>query len=135
MTIKQARAIDNLMKTNGNVSKAMRLAGYSKATVNQPKVLTDSNAFHQWFKDRLTPDKLLKVHEEGLQATKIYSSPTEPDREVTDHDARYKFLALGYKVVGVDAQGNTSNTQINISFDGTGYIPPENVLNVKPTKK
>src|SRR3990167_7584771 len=111
MTIKQARAIDNLMKTNGNVSKAMRLAGYSKA-------------FHQWLKARLTPDKLLKVHEEGLQATKIYSSPTEPDREVTDHDARYKFLALGYKVVGVDNQGNTQNTQINISFDGTGYIPP-----------
>lgn len=135
-TLKQQMAIANLVKTSGNVSKAMRMAGYPEATVNNPQMLTRSKTFQQLFKKRLSPQKLLRVHEEGLQATKVQSSPTEPDTIIPDYDTRFKYLALGYKVQGIgDNNGNGGNTQINISFDGTGYIPPDNTLNLKPTKR
>jgi len=132
MTIKQTRAIDNLMKTNGNVSKAMRLAGYSKATVNQPKVLTDSNAWRKVMAQYLPDHKLFKTHEDALTATKW--NDFTGDREA-DHNIRLKAVDMAYKLKGRDTNGNTQNTQINISFDGTGYIPPDNTLGIKPTKK
>lgn len=132
MTQKQIQAIKNLMNTNGNVSKAMRLAGYAKATINQPQVLTRSKAFKELFKSRLTNDKLLKVHEEGLSATKLHGTDND-FVEIPDHDARYKFLALGYKVMGIDNNSDVSNTQINIMLGDDGYIPPNNIQGLKPS--
>lgn len=44
-TMKQRRAVSKLVETSGNVSKAMREAGYSEATVNNPSVLTKSNGY------------------------------------------------------------------------------------------
>lgn len=40
MTIKQKTAIQKIVENGGNVSKAMRQAGYSEATINNPSNLT-----------------------------------------------------------------------------------------------
>lgn len=48
MTVRQQKAIQNLPKTNGNVSKAMRMAGYAPSVASAPKVLTESKAYKQY---------------------------------------------------------------------------------------
>lgn len=44
-TAKQRKAAENLIKNGGNVSKAMRDAGYSAKTAINPKKLTESKGF------------------------------------------------------------------------------------------
>ncbi len=44
-TIKQKKAAENLVENGGNVSKAMRDAGYSEATAKTPQKLTESVGF------------------------------------------------------------------------------------------
>lgn len=46
-TIKQAKAIKNLVENRGSVSKAMREAGYKDKTAKNPKNLTTSKAFKE----------------------------------------------------------------------------------------
>lgn len=41
-SIKQRKAMRNVMENNGNVSKAMRDAGYTNASAKNPKMLTTS---------------------------------------------------------------------------------------------
>ena len=133
MTILQARAIKNVLESNGKIAPAMIKAGYTVASANQPKVLTDSNAWKQVMGKYLPDDKLFRKHEEALDATKWNDFTGEREE---DHTIRLKAIDMAYKLKG---RGNdsvsTSNTQINISFDGTGYIPPSNTLNLKPTKR
>jgi len=40
----------------------------------------------------ITDGKLMRKLNEGLDATKIQTSPTEPDREVTDYPTRLKYI-------------------------------------------
>ncbi len=49
----------------------------------------------------ISADSIAQTIQDGLQATKIVTSPTEPDREVADHPTRHKFLETTLKVVGV----------------------------------
>ena len=131
MTQRQVRAINNIMKSNANYGQAMLKAGYSKATINQPKVLTESKYWKQIMNQYLPDHKLFRKHEEALDATKWNDFSGERE---ADHSIRLKAVDMAYKLKG---RGNdsVSNTQINISFDGTGYIPPDNVLGLKPTMK
>jgi len=46
-TFKQRRAVNNLVENGGIVSKAMRDAGYSPATAEDPRKLTESKGFQQ----------------------------------------------------------------------------------------
>ena len=131
MTILQARAIKNIVEGHGNVTQAMLKAGYSKASVNNPDVLTNSNAWKQVMGKYLPDDKLFRKHEEALDATKHneFTGELSPD-----HAIRLKAIDMAYKLKG---RGNdnvsTNNTQINIALNGDGYIPPNNVLGLKPT--
>ena len=44
-TVKQKKAAENLVGNGGNVTKAMRDAGYSENTLNTPSKLLDSKGF------------------------------------------------------------------------------------------
>ena len=44
-TIKQKKAIENLVGNGGNVTKAMRDAGYKEGTINTPQRLTESKGY------------------------------------------------------------------------------------------
>ena len=132
MTTLQAKAIDNVLKNSDNFGKAMRKAGYSVATSKKPEVLTKSNAWKQIMGKYLPDDKLFKTHEEALLATKWNDFTGEREE---DHSIRLKAVDMAYKLKGRGNDSVSGNTQINISFDGTGYIPPDNVLGLKPTMK
>lgn len=98
MTIKQKKAIENVVENGGNVSRAMLDAGYSPATAKTPQKLTETKAWTELMEDYLPDDKLLAKHQEALEATKIHGSLTEPDREVPDIPTRLKAVELGYKL-------------------------------------
>ena len=59
MTVKQSRAINNLVENGGNVSRAMREAGYSPKTAKNPRKLTDSRAWTEKLGDYLSEEFLL----------------------------------------------------------------------------
>ena len=44
-TLKQRKAAENIVENHGNVSKAMRDAGYDETTAKNPKNLTESKGF------------------------------------------------------------------------------------------
>lgn len=66
-------------------------------------------------KQGVTDPMLANVLKDGLTATKIHSSPTEPDIELADHNTRHKFLETALKVKGhmsnIESQ---NNIQVNI---------------------
>lgn len=90
-TIKQKQAFNKLAETNGNVSKAMREAGYSPNT-NNPSQLTESKGWQELMDEYLPESDLVKVHKEGLKATTFKGDP--------DFNIRHKYLETGYKVRG-----------------------------------
>lgn len=108
-TIKQEKAIANVVGNGGNVTKAMKDAGYSHRTAHNPKKLTESEAWKKIMKKAL-PDKLLaKVHKEGLTATKKEQKIVgrddsgAPEYEMVDVDdfpTRHRYLDTAYKLKG-----------------------------------
>ena len=132
MTIKQARASEELAENGGNVYQAMIKSGYSKATAKTPQKLLGSKGFQQLVKERLPDDKLLQAHEEALEATKIYSSPTEPDREIKDHAIRLKAVELGYKLKGNLVEHKEGQMTINVIHKQSGYQPSNRIIDIKP---
>lgn len=96
-TIRQKRAIIEVVK-GSNISQAMRKVGYSKETAKRTNKLTASTAWPELMEKYLPDLKLAQVHAEGLDATKIKTSLTEPDLEVADYPTRHKYLETGYKI-------------------------------------
>ena len=115
-----------------SMGKAMLKANYSPNYAKNPQKLRNTEQWQRLLAEKLPDDDLLIAHRNALSATKFndFSGEREPD-----HAIRLRAAVEGYKLKGklVENVGNT-NTQINISLDGTGYIPPDNVLNIKPTK-
>lgn len=99
-TLRQKLAVKKLVENGGKVSPAMIAAGYSPATAKNPSKLTESNAWPALLEKYLPDDKVLTAHNQGLVATKIFSSHTEPDKEIPDHPTRLKAVELAYKVKG-----------------------------------
>lgn len=58
-TERQKRALKNMVENGGNVSKAMRDAGYSKNTAVTPKKLTESAGFQEMCDELGLTDTLL----------------------------------------------------------------------------
>jgi len=99
-TIKQKKALERVLENHGNVSKSMREAGYSPNTAKNPKLLTDSIGWNDMLREYLPDELLMKVQVEGLNATTIKSSFSEPDKEVKDFSVRHKYLDTAYKLKG-----------------------------------
>jgi hypothetical protein len=70
-TQKQRKAIKNVVENGGNVSKAMRDAGYSPKTAKNPKKLTDSKTWKELMEEYLPEKDLAKVHRGLLNAHHI----------------------------------------------------------------
>ena len=66
-TRKQKLAVDNLVGNGGNVTKAMRDAGYSEATANTPSKLTSSRAFADLLEAYLPDDMLLRALSDDVE--------------------------------------------------------------------
>lgn len=58
-TIKQKKAVENLVGNGGNVTKAMRDAEYSENTLNTPQKLTKSKGFEEILEEQGLTDEFL----------------------------------------------------------------------------
>lgn len=66
MTFRQRLVAKNLRETNGNVSKAMLLAGYPKTTAKNPQQITKSKSWPELLEKYFPDSKLLSKHDELL---------------------------------------------------------------------
>jgi hypothetical protein len=114
-TLKQKRTFYKTLENGGNVSKAMSETGYSKAMIKNPQKLTESLGWIELTKEYLPDHELLQVHRDGLYATKIHSSLTEPDKIEDDWMARAKYLDMAYKVKG--SYNEKSPVTINVNVE------------------
>ena len=91
-TIKQKKALDNVVGNGGNVTQAMIDAGYSENTANTPQKLTESKGWKELM-DEYLPDSLLaSKHKELLN--KI------DDKGQIDVQAVKAGLDMAYKING-----------------------------------
>ena len=125
-TKRQLKAIDNLVGNGGNVTKAMRDAGYSENTINTPAKLTESKAFNELMSEAITDAKLIKVRDDGLTASRTIVVD-ESAVDVPDHATRHKFLETALKVKGAfkndpAGEGNTFNFINNANFKSKDYL-------------
>ena len=112
-SIRQKKAVENMVVDGGSDASALRKAGYSEAIAKNPQKVTQSPIFQELVKKYLPDSLLLKVHTEGLEAMKVVSArakskksgePFDADEdtddfiEVPDHPTRHKFLVTAYEV-------------------------------------
>lgn len=87
-TIKQKRAIANVVGNGGNVTQAMIEAGYSIETAHTPQKLTESRAWKDIMEEQLPDDLLAREHKELLSQKRIdyfMFSNSMDDEEIIEH--------------------------------------------------
>ncbi len=70
-TLKQKKAIEEIVENRGNVSQGMIKAGYSKKSAKNPKNLTESKAWDELMDTYLSDQELSEKHQALLNATGI----------------------------------------------------------------
>ena len=73
-TIKQEKALKQIIENHGNISKAMRDVGYEENTVKNPKNLTDSKGFKELLAkidDQPLLDRLNDIALQGSERSSI----------------------------------------------------------------
>ena len=145
-TIKQKKAMRNLVENGGNVSKAMRDASYSIETAKTPSKLTKSKGFQELLEKGVTDKHLIKSLKEGLKATKHQGvggmvlklggkgkgSISHTDVEVPDYAVRHKYLETGLRLKGLAVSEQAPVTMQNIALfikerEGPLHIESEDV--------
>lgn len=116
-TLKQIKAA-KLLKDSNSLGEAMRKAGYSEYTARMPGRLKKTQGWQQLVDQHLPDEKLVEKVAEGLEASKIVTSPTEPDKEVPDFLTRHKYV-----VTGLELKGKLSKASVNIQGDKVLVIP------------
>lgn len=123
-SIKQKKAFDKVVENHGNVSKSMREVGYADKTAKNPKNLTESDGWKLLMEEHVSEQKLVQVHSEGLEATKVLqrnnvTTGKIESVEIPDHPTRHKFLETGYKIRGKIVKETPSAVQavqVNINI-------------------
>jgi len=93
------KVFEKTLENGGNITKAMRDMKYSEATINNPKNITKTKSWEKLLED--IPDtKLVEVLNQGLEATMVKTSFTEPDKKLPDYSIRHKYLETGLKLKG-----------------------------------
>ncbi len=106
-------------------------AGYSLTTSKRTNKLTRTKGWEEMIEKYISEEALLKVHKEGLQATKSsgvggmtiglkgsgeVESMGHSDMMVPDYAVRHKYLETGYKVRGRLKEKDITPTQNNFFF-------------------
>jgi hypothetical protein len=115
-TMKQKKALDNMVENGGNVSKGMRDAGYSEKTAINPSKLTESKGFQQLADEYLPDDFLLNALEEDIAEKKGNRKPE---------------MELAFKVKGklVEKRETTSKIEVSKELEETANKAIEKFLN------
>lgn len=124
-TLKQKRAIRNLVENGGVVSRAMIDAGYSPQTAKVPQKLTESKAF-KTIAEQIPDDLLVKVHLEGLNAKQFKHSPEGELMQLDDFATRHKYLDSAYKIKKImDGEGVRNTLVLNFHTSFNANTPQE----------
>jgi hypothetical protein len=107
-TVKQKLAARKVLKGTP-IKRAMREAGYASTTATTTGKLTRSKGWHELTDKYISEEALMKVHKEGLSATRIVNEEVEPDYAV-----RHKYLETGYKVRGRIRNDLPANNVTNV---------------------
>lgn len=123
-TLKQRKAVAIMVENGGNASRAMREAGYSHVTAENPDKLTNSKGFREIAEEvGLTDDFILKALKEDIEVKRQNRQPE---------------LSLAAKIKGMlkDKVDITSGDEpITIAWTCTlpSPTPQENLLNKSTT--
>ncbi len=109
-TIKQKKAFAKIAENHGNLSKTMLEVGYSPNTAKKPQNLTESIGWKELTEEFLPNHLLMKVHMEGLQATRSDSV----GQQVNDYPTRHKYLDSAYKVKSLYAAEKVINVNVEV---------------------
>jgi len=127
--MRQLIAIAKAVENGGNVTKAMREAGYSEGTINNPANLTKTDAWKDLVESKIPDDDLIDCLKEGLIAGRdIYKNNNETGEvemvgHAPDYKARHKYLETGLKIKGrlkVEPAGLVA-VQVNVGEDRMKY--------------
>lgn len=116
-SLKQKLALKNVVENGGNVSLAMRDAGYSPNTAKTPQKLTSSKAWEELMEEYL-PDTLLAERHSALLNKKTENG--EPDTVAVK-----AALEMAYKLKGafVDRMDVTSEGKVLPAKIVFNFIP------------
>ena len=129
-TIKQKTAYKEVVK-GSTITKAMKVAGYSKETSKRTNKLTNTKGFKELIDKHLSDSKLAKVHDEGLKATKLHNTGSKT-LTTEDYAVRHKYLETAYKLKGLTNVEQAPVTMQNIALfikerEGPLHIESEDV--------
>lgn len=132
MTNKQKKTAEILVGAGGSktVSEAMRQAGYSEATIDTPTKLTESQG---WLKLKeeyrislmekgIDGKRLAEKMNEWLDAKKVTTSLTEPDRVVPDYQTQLKAGEMLREDLGIKTKDTSVLQQFNIEKMGVEFV-------------
>jgi hypothetical protein len=115
-TEKQKLAIDKIVENRGNVSKAMREAGYSPATAKNPSNLLDSKGFMELMDERGLTDSLIIdalvediVSKPGNRTAELQLAVKMRGRQVDKLDMTTNGKDLPTPILGGAAKGVSDN--------------------------
>ena len=86
---------ENVGKPLGQI---MRENGYADSTADNPDHVTKSKSWEILLEEYLPDNLLTQVTKEGLEATMVKTSLTEPDRTLPDFAVRQRYLETALKM-------------------------------------
>lgn len=126
-TIKQIKASQKILENIGKdkpepIGKILKDVGYSKNTADTPTLVTRSKGFMELLeKAGVTDDKLAKVLDEGLNASKAVVMGRESSESFVDiqpdYPVRHKYLETALRLKGHGSKDDLAknNTFIQIN--------------------
>jgi hypothetical protein len=121
-SLKQKIAFKEITENHGNISKAMRKAGYSENTIKKPTNLTSSKGFIELMEKYFPDEDLLKIHKQGLKAVKRILKNNKEFVIEPDYQIRHRYLETAYKIKGKYKDNSIGiGFQFNIDKDREKY--------------
>lgn len=123
-SMRQKEAMDNVVENRGNVSKAMRDAGYPAITAKNPKNLTESKAWADYMEEHLPDADLAKKHKELLNKKQVVLKNNNETGEIDtiftdeiDVQAVKAALDMAYKLKGNYAPEKRLTVNVDVFDD------------------
>lgn len=117
LTVKRAKFVKAIVEGKPKYKAAMEAFGIEhqptasvRASAELKNVNVQMALQEAMARQGITIDKIVKPIADGLDAIKIVTSPTEPDKEIPDHAIRLKASGMAQTLLGVKQDGGSSNT-------------------------
>jgi len=136
-SLRAKKAVALMGENGGNVSKALRDAGYGPGYADHPEKFTATQTFKELAEQMLPDDLLLQKHREGLEAVDTQSLivgykpqgkgkksvPIVEIRNDPDFNVRHRYLETAYKIRGKikDQTNVVVPMQVNVAQDRNKY--------------